>query len=110
MEIGKVISMIRKNKGLSQADLSEMTGLTQASLSHIESGNKKPHKNNIIKICESLCIPIEYFNILLMDNDAKGHNEIINAILSHVSPGIVKTGTTFMRFESHEDFNNRIFK
>jgi transcriptional regulator with XRE-family HTH domain len=38
MNVGKAIKEIRKSQGLSQADLSEMTGIMQAALSLIENG------------------------------------------------------------------------
>jgi transcriptional regulator with XRE-family HTH domain len=57
MEPSQVITLIRKKKGLSQTDFAKLVGLTQASLSYIESNRKKPNQSTIAKICVALEIP-----------------------------------------------------
>lgn len=69
MDIGQVITQLRKKKKMSQSELSHLTGITQASLSHIESGNKKPHRKNLERICEVLDIPIKMFYLLTITVD-----------------------------------------
>lgn len=41
----------------SQVELSERTGLSQTSISQIESGAKNPSKKSVKKICEAFEIP-----------------------------------------------------
>lgn len=65
MDASQVITHIRKKKGLSQTDFAKLVGLTQASLSHIESSRKKPNPGTIAKICTALDIPESLFNFLL---------------------------------------------
>ncbi|UEG53384.1 helix-turn-helix domain-containing protein [Mucilaginibacter daejeonensis] len=67
MDSSKVIAIIRKKKGLSQTDFAKLVGLTQASLSHIESGKKQPHRSTISKICEALGMPETWFDLLTTD-------------------------------------------
>lgn len=65
MNIGKTISLLRKEKGLSQEEFSKMCGLTQTSLSQIETGaTSQPAKRNLEKICNALEVP-EYLLYLL---------------------------------------------
>lgn len=65
MEPFQVITTIRKKKGLSQTDFAKLVGLTQASLSHIESNRKKPNPSTIAKICAALDIPESMFDFLI---------------------------------------------
>jgi transcriptional regulator with XRE-family HTH domain len=70
MDIPQIIITLRKKKNLSQVELANKIGLTQASLSNIESNKKKPHKATIKKICKALEIPEQWFYFLaLNDND-----------------------------------------
>ncbi len=82
MEPFQVITLIRKKKGLSQIDFAKLVGLTQASLSHIESNRKKPNPGTIAKICAALDIPEPMFEFLLtpaeeFTGEAKGRYQLI---------------------------------
>lgn len=66
MDTGQIIAILRKRKELSQAELAKLTNITQASLSHIESGKKLPHKSTIEKICTALGIPSKLFFLLTL--------------------------------------------
>jgi len=57
MDIGKSIRELRKAKGLSQAQLAQKTGVTQAAISHIESGSKRASGGSVKKICKALGVP-----------------------------------------------------
>ena len=58
MNLGKSIRSIRKSKGWSQKDLCDRCGLTQTSLSQIETGyTDMPTRKNIKKICQVLDTP-----------------------------------------------------
>lgn len=57
MNIGNAIKTTRTHHGLSQVELSKKTGISQTSISQIESGVKNPSKRSISKICKVLEIP-----------------------------------------------------
>lgn len=69
MDTGQIIMTLRKKKELSQAELAKLTSMTQASLSHIESGKKLPHKSTIEKICNVLEIPVQMFYFLTIKEE-----------------------------------------
>ena len=56
MNVGNAIKQIRKSQDMSQAALSEATGITQAALSQIENG-KRPGTTTLKKICLALQVP-----------------------------------------------------
>lgn len=56
MNIGKGIKTLRKERGLSQIELADKAGITQAALSQIENG-KRPGNETIKKISETLGVP-----------------------------------------------------
>lgn len=57
MNLGSAITEIRKIKKLSQGELAELCKISQTSLSQIEKNVKRPHQNNLNKICKALGIP-----------------------------------------------------
>lgn len=65
MNIGKTIRLLRRKKNLSQYEFSVLCGLTQTSLSQIETGApSQPSKRNLERICKALKVP-EYLLYLL---------------------------------------------
>jgi len=58
MNLGAAIKKIRKEKGISQADLSKKISVSQTSISQIESGAKWPHRATLIMIAGALNIPV----------------------------------------------------
>jgi len=64
MHIGKVIREIRKKKGLSQEDLADKCGLTQSTVSNIETQKKCPLPKNFSKICKELETPETFIYLL----------------------------------------------
>ena len=54
MSTGDEIKRLRLERKLSQAELAEMTDLTQRTISQIESGRQKPHAKTLRKITEAL--------------------------------------------------------
>jgi len=67
MNIGIAIKIVRTELGLSQERLSQLTGLSQTSISQIENGVKSPTKKSLSKICKALEIPEAVLYILGMD-------------------------------------------
>jgi transcriptional regulator with XRE-family HTH domain len=56
MNIGNSIKELRQSRGLSQIQLAETAMITQASLSNIENGKKRPNSTTLKRICNSLSI------------------------------------------------------
>ena len=59
MMIGNMISMIRKEKGITKTKLAEITGINIGHLTHIEKGERNPSHRALYLICEALDIPYE---------------------------------------------------
>lgn len=68
MNIGNAIKQVRTHFGLSQIDLSERTGISQTSISQIESGAKHPSQRSIKLICETLEIPEAIIYVMGMED------------------------------------------
>jgi len=64
--IGNMISMIRKEKGITKTKLSELTGINIGHLTHIEKGERNPSHKALYSICQALDIP---YNELLHTYD-----------------------------------------
>jgi transcriptional regulator with XRE-family HTH domain len=54
----KKLKKIRLERGISQKELAEKTGLTRQTIHNIENGKQYPKLSNIIKIAEVLKISI----------------------------------------------------
>src|SRR5687768_10015044 len=68
MNIGNAIKQIRQHFDITQTELSERTGLSQTSISQIESGTKNPSKSSIKKICEAFEIPEAILYVMGMED------------------------------------------
>lgn len=60
--IGNKITEIRKQKGLTQEEVSELAGINLRTLQRIEKGETEPRGNSLQGICAALGVPVE--NIL----------------------------------------------
>lgn len=67
MSLGKAIKRLRKKQGLNQTEFAELTGLTQTSLSQIETDVNKPHKSTLNTICIALGCSEARLRILSID-------------------------------------------
>ena len=68
--IGRKIRQIRKERGLSQEELSEKIDISPRHMCTIENGNSFPSIETFIKISEILDIDInEFFNLIPQKND-----------------------------------------
>lgn len=65
--VGKTIQEIRKVRGLSQKELAEMVGTSQAYISALERGKQNPSMDTYIKIAEQLKVPREVLEVLSLD-------------------------------------------
>lgn len=57
--IGKNLSKIMKDLELSQVDLAEKTGITQAGISQIVNGQREPSLDSLIKILKVIPVTFE---------------------------------------------------
>ena len=77
MNIGLSIKSIRKKLNKDQTELAKQCGISQTSLSQIETGLKRPSRRTINKLCKALEIPEGVIYIMAMqENDispAKRH-------------------------------------
>lgn len=55
--IGYQLAHLRRQKGMTQAGLSERSGIPQPNLSKIESGTQDPTVSTFLRICSSLDVP-----------------------------------------------------
>ena len=79
MGIGKRVRGLREERGLTQKDLKEATGLSQATISRIESGEfNNLRGNTVIKLADALRVTTDY---LLGRTDASGPQHIFGADL-----------------------------
>ncbi|WP_346355300.1 XRE family transcriptional regulator [Azotosporobacter soli] len=60
-EIGEKIAALRKSKGLTLKNMSELCGLSISFLSQIENGSSSLAITSLKKIAETLNVPITYF-------------------------------------------------
>jgi transcriptional regulator with XRE-family HTH domain len=61
MDVGQRIRMIRTRRGLKQSELAEKTGLSQITVSRIETGRTKVVKPEILRvIAENLDVSVDY--------------------------------------------------
>lgn len=79
--LGKRIKEIRKNKNLTQEQLSELVGIETSSLSGIESGRFFPSLHVLEKISQILEVElVEFFKFSSVDIPADIDNAIENII------------------------------
>lgn len=74
MNVGNAIKEIRKQVGLSQADLAGAAGITQAALSGIENGNR-PATETLKKISQALGVPESLIYVMGMEKEDVPENK-----------------------------------
>ena len=67
MNIGQTIGKLRKEKELNQIDFAKKIGISQTSLSQIESGKKSPSKTTLKSICKALELSELHLYLLSFD-------------------------------------------
>lgn len=81
--LGKRIKELRRNKGYTQEQLSELVGIETSSLSGIESGRFFPSLHVLDKMANVLCIQLaDFFNFFTVDIPENLDEEISNIISS----------------------------
>lgn len=69
MNIGNAIQTLRKKQGLNQLELAEKCGITQAALSRIENGIKKPGSTTLDKLCKELKTSKSLIYLIAIEGD-----------------------------------------
>jgi len=69
MNIGIAIKKVREELGFSQEKLSNVSGLSQTSISQIENGVTMPSRKTIEKICQALDVPEDVLYIMGIEGD-----------------------------------------
>lgn len=59
--IGRIIHLMRREKGMRQSELALLTGLKQPNLSRIENGLVSPRHNTLEKIAKALGVEVQVF-------------------------------------------------
>lgn len=61
------VKIARQHKGISQTELAKLTGLSQNSISSIETGQYNPTVGNALKIAKALNLKVEELFVLIKD-------------------------------------------
>lgn len=61
-DLGKIIRDYRKRSGITATQLAEKIGVSQGTISHIETGRRSPSVDLIHRIAEALNIPSDIIN------------------------------------------------
>ena len=89
--IGARIQKLRKQKGLTQDELSERVNISSKYLSSIERGKENPTLNTFISIAEELSVDIEEFFTEIQIEDPKITKEMILSLVDEADEGQLKT-------------------
>lgn len=73
------LTNIRKSRGLTQKQLSEMSGLSTATISNIESGENSYTLKSLICYAEALGYEINIDKKVVDDNDTEGSNKTVSS-------------------------------
>ena len=57
--LGERLRQARRIKGLSQAQLAGISGLSAAALSHMENGRRSPSVRNLVRVADALGISVD---------------------------------------------------
>lgn len=73
------LTNIRKSRGLTQKQLSEMSGLSTATISNIESGENSYTLKSLIRYAEALGYEINIDKKVVDNNDTEGSNKTVSS-------------------------------
>ena len=59
IKLGKNLKRLRAAKGLTQADVAKVVGITCPYLSNVENGKVNPKLSTITKLARALDVPVE---------------------------------------------------
>lgn len=56
--LGRAVRAIREERGISQVELANSTGLTQSWISHVERGARNPSWSNVVRLAAGLGVSV----------------------------------------------------
>ncbi len=93
MNLGATIQRLRKQHGIKQKELAEMTGLTASYLSLIETNDKEPSLQTLKTIAETLDVPLPVLMFLTLDDTDAPKDK--KAVFKQVLPSVLAMVETF---------------
>ena len=96
MNIGAAIKTIRKKLDFTQSQLAGACKISQATLSQIESGRKRPNEQTMKRICDCLEIPEAILYIIAMEErdvpaSKKGVYQLIHPSMISLSLEVINS-------------------
>lgn len=80
----KRLKTIREGKGLSQLELSLMSGVSQTAISQMETGKKSPTLATILRLCDALDVSPQSV-IVISSNDDKQRESDKKTVIEIIS-------------------------
>ena len=93
MNLGNVILRWRKRRGLTQAELSQRSGLSQVFISLLESGSKKPSIETLEILSKCLEVPVAVI-IFQASSEEDMETEAGRAIFKELSSALNRLADT----------------
>ena len=87
--VGRIIHVMRKERGMRQSELAALTGLKQPNLSRIENGIVVPRQSTLRKVAEALDVEVKE---LLSESKAREVEAKWSAIMSPKNAGQLYSG------------------
>ena len=69
MDLGQTITRLRKERNITQEDLTKKCNITQAYLSQIENNKKEPNLSTLKDISLALAVPLPVIFFLSLENE-----------------------------------------
>ena len=114
MSLAAKVKKQRQKRGMNQAQLAEASGISQATISRIESGQVKQLKSRALRqLAEALGVPVDY---LVNKTDRLSPNDIVSsdADAEHIFRGYEKLSAegrrqleAFVRFLEEQEEKKR---
>lgn len=93
MGLGERITVLRRHKNLSQADLALMSGIAPAHISIIESGQREPRLSTLQKISQALGVDVQS----LVNGEIPEPGSVSASDMIRVGSYLIKQGRTQKR-------------
>lgn len=62
MPLSEKLKIALEERGLTQASFASMSGLTRACVCRLCKGERMPRYSTLVKVCNALDVPLDYFN------------------------------------------------
>ena len=95
MSIASIIKKTRLERGLTQQELADSTGLSKAYVSEIESGKKVPRVEHLENISEVLNVPLPLMYLSALNLMTLDEKDIPEAIVMDLKPIVRKISEYF---------------